>query len=197
MQSETWTWSAGCRTSGVRLRLRPIRPGVEMNRGIPVGPEAASGRGHPAGSRHERAPCMPRRSEAQPRWTPRGAVILAIEPSLVRSVLGARASRPQVGRRPTGVFKRAGCPRSQDRRLMPRRSEAQPRWMYGSTEHRCGAPSRGADRLQVRNGMYGTQSAYGSLFVPFAAAKSQTYLTTGDSRKCPSKTYCKRLLKKR
>ena len=29
-----------------------------------------------------------------------------------RSFLGARASRPQVGRRPTGVFKRARCPRS-------------------------------------------------------------------------------------
>ena len=28
--------------------------------------------------------------------------------------LGARASRPHVGRRPTGVFKRARCPRSQE-----------------------------------------------------------------------------------
>ena len=35
--------------------------------------------------------------------------------------LGARASRPQVGRRPTGVFKRARCPRSQERHRLSHR----------------------------------------------------------------------------
>jgi len=34
-------------------------------------------------------------------------------PACRRASLGARASRPHVGRRPTGVFKRARCPRSQ------------------------------------------------------------------------------------
>ena len=39
-------------------------------------------------------------------------------PGTACAPLGARASRPQVGRRPTGVFKRARCPRSQERQRL-------------------------------------------------------------------------------
>ena len=60
------------------------------------------------------------------RQTPRGA-ISTVEPGLARSVLGARASRPQRAEGPR-LFKRARCPRSQERRHKPCRSQVKPRW---------------------------------------------------------------------
>ena len=74
--------------------------------------------------------------------------------------LGARASRPQVGRRPTGVFKRARCPRSREsahaERFSWERGRPARKWAEGPPVCSSGQDARAPRKALMRSGFPGS-----------------------------------------